>query len=174
MLQHGAAAVAESADISLSDTVLVMCTDAAVCNILTGVLGGFNESTLGETAVIRVVGADADTVPLAEALEIDFGLEGLLSVRGRLEMNVPFSGVTVAEDGRTTIAFVRQMASCLADESRLGAFHVVDMYAAAWSGVESVVADTPSLAGGSPRGAVCLAVEAGDADGQGASHAIGR
>ena len=81
MLEHRSPSVAYGANVALGDAVLVMCSDAAVSDVLACVLYRGDEGTLGKSPVVGVVGRDADSVSVTQSFELDLCVHRLLGVR---------------------------------------------------------------------------------------------
>ena len=73
-----------------------MCADAAVSDVLACVLDRGDEGTFGESAIVGVIGRDANSVSVTQSLELNLGVHRLLGVRRRLEVYVALPGMAVA------------------------------------------------------------------------------
>jgi hypothetical protein len=173
MLDHGATASTERPDVALGDAVLMVGTNAAMRDVLTGVLDCGDKSALCKTSIVGVISLNTDAVTLTNALEFNLGVEGLFRVGRRLEVHIPFAGVAVAENGGAAVAVVHEESACLADQARLGAFHVIDVHSTARCLVTLVVADETACLRSAPWGTMCFAMKTRNTNGQRARHAVG-
>jgi len=117
--------------------VLMVCTDAAVGEVLVGFVAGSLEGLFLEATVVCVVCLDEDAERLAMPFEGSLGSECLFGVGGGVTVDENRSGVLVNEEGCAVEFGVHEFAFELRDESWSSDFKLVDGNTRAWLGVRS-------------------------------------
>ena len=130
----GASALGQFSDVSLCDTVLMVCTDSTKRDCLSVGAQFFHELIAFEDSIVRMAVVDDHSLSQCTPFEGLLGLDGVLAICGFMDVDAAQAGEVVNEDGRDAVPSTGQLAAILADEARCGGNHLVNGDNFSWSG----------------------------------------